>query len=279
MCGSGSPPSAAHGAPRAEEALRGKPATDETFELARGIVSADCQPRQPTNAAPEDYKRHLAGELTVRALRDAAARAAGPSHRRSAPLSAPTLLRTREHTVTAVSDAMTITLTVNGREVSAHAEPRTLLVHFLRDTLGLTGTHWGCDTSNCGTCVVLLDGEPVKSCTVLAASVAGHGVETVEGLEKGGVLDPLQEGFMARARPAVRVLHPGMLMTSPGAAGPQPGPERRADPRGDQRPDLPLHRIRHHRPLRAVGRRTCTCKPTGATRMTTVDDTPDTAES
>ena len=115
--------------------------------------------------------------------------------------------------MTAVSDAITITLTVNGREVSAPAEPRTLLVHFLRDTLGLTGTHWGCDTSNCGTCVVLLDGEPVKSCTVLAASVAGHGVETVEGLEKGGTLDPLQEGFMARHGLQCGFCTPGMLMT------------------------------------------------------------------
>ena len=115
--------------------------------------------------------------------------------------------------MTAVSDAMTITLTVNGREASAPAEPRTLLVHFLRDTLDLTGTHWGCDTSNCGTCVVLLDGEPVKSCTVLAASAAGHAVETVEGLEKDGVLDPLQEGFMARHGLQCGFCTPGMLMT------------------------------------------------------------------
>jgi carbon-monoxide dehydrogenase small subunit len=116
--------------------------------------------------------------------------------------------------VTAVSDTMPISLTVNGREVSAEAEPRTLLVHFLRDTLGLTGTHWGCDTSNCGTCVVLLDGVPVKSCTVLAASAAGHAVETVEGLEQGGVLDPVQEGFMAEHGLQCGFCTPGMLMAS-----------------------------------------------------------------
>jgi carbon-monoxide dehydrogenase small subunit len=116
--------------------------------------------------------------------------------------------------VTAVSDTMPISLTVNGREVSAEAEPRTLLVHFLRDTLGLTGTHWGCDTSNCGTCVVLLDGTPVKSCTVLAASAAGHAVETVEGLEQGGVLDPVQEGFMAEHGLQCGFCTPGMLMAS-----------------------------------------------------------------
>ncbi len=116
--------------------------------------------------------------------------------------------------MTAVSDTMTISLMVNGRDVSAEAEPRTLLVHFLRDTLGLTGTHWGCDTSNCGTCVVLLDGEPVKSCTVLAASAAGHAVETVEGLEKGGVLDPVQEGFMAEHGLQCGFCTPGMLLAS-----------------------------------------------------------------
>ena len=116
--------------------------------------------------------------------------------------------------MTAVSDTMTISLMVNGRDVSAEAEPRTLLVHFLRDTLGLTGTHWGCDTSNCGTCVVLLDGEPVKSCTVLAASAAGHAVETIEGLEKGGVLDPVQEGFMAEHGLQCGFCTPGMLLAS-----------------------------------------------------------------
>ncbi len=126
--------------------------------------------------------------------------------------------------MTAFSDAMTITLTVNGRQASASAEPRTLLVHFLRDTLGLTGTHWGCDTSNCGTCVVLLDGEPVKSCTVLAASAAGHAVETVEGLEKDGVLDPLQEGFMARHGLQCGFCTPGMLMTCRALLNSNPDP-------------------------------------------------------
>jgi aerobic carbon-monoxide dehydrogenase small subunit len=91
---------------------------------------------------------------------------------------------------------MQVTMTVNGEEVSREVEPRLLLVHFLRDHLGLTGTHWGCDTSNCGVCVVLLDGLPVKSCTVLAAMAAGHAVRTVEGLAQGGRLDPVQEGFM-----------------------------------------------------------------------------------
>ena len=91
---------------------------------------------------------------------------------------------------------MQVTLTVNGEPITTEVEPRTLLVHFLRDNLRLTGTHWGCDTSNCGTCVVDMDGEPVKSCTILAAMASGHSVRTVEGLEVDGQLDPVQEGFM-----------------------------------------------------------------------------------
>ena len=81
---------------------------------------------------------------------------------------------------------MQVTMTVNGEEVTRDIERRLLLVHFLRDVLGLTGTHWGCDTSNCGTCVVWMDEEPVKSCTVLAAMAGGRGVRTVEGLEQDG---------------------------------------------------------------------------------------------
>jgi aerobic carbon-monoxide dehydrogenase small subunit len=109
---------------------------------------------------------------------------------------------------------MQVTVSVNDREHTREVEPRTLLVHYLRDELGLTGTHWGCDTSNCGTCVVLLDGEPVKSCTVLAASAAGHEIRTVEGLEKDGVLDPVQEGFTAEHGLQCGFCTPGMLMTA-----------------------------------------------------------------
>ena len=102
---------------------------------------------------------------------------------------------------------MQVTMTVNGEQVTRDVEPRLLLVHFIRDVLGLTGTHWGCDTSNCGACVVWMDGEPVKSCTVLAAMAAGREVRTVEDLERDGRLDPIQQGFIERARPAVRLLH------------------------------------------------------------------------
>ncbi|MHB1569317.1 MAG: (2Fe-2S)-binding protein [Solirubrobacteraceae bacterium] len=109
---------------------------------------------------------------------------------------------------------MQVTLAVNGAEHTRDVEPRVLLVHFLRDELALTGTHWGCDTSNCGTCVVLMDGEPVKSCTILAATAAGHQIRTVEGLEVDGRLDPVQEGFMRCHGLQCGFCTPGMLMTA-----------------------------------------------------------------
>jgi carbon-monoxide dehydrogenase small subunit len=109
---------------------------------------------------------------------------------------------------------MQVRMIVNGEEVSRDIEGRLLLVHFLRDELGLTGTHWGCDTSNCGACTVWLDGEPVKSCTVLAAMAAGHEVRTVEDLERGGELDVVQQGFMACHGVQCGFCTPGMLMTA-----------------------------------------------------------------
>ena len=109
---------------------------------------------------------------------------------------------------------MQVTITVNCEPRSADVEPRLLLVHFLRQTLGLTGTHWGCDTSNCGTCVVLVDGEPVKSCTMLAAMADGHEVRTVEGLERDGQLDPVQQGFMEEHGLQCGFCTPGMMLTA-----------------------------------------------------------------
>jgi len=109
---------------------------------------------------------------------------------------------------------MQVTMTVNGESVTAEVEPRTLLVHFLRDQLRLTGTHWGCDTSNCGTCVVSVDGEPVKSCTMLAAMASGHSIRTVEDLEVDGVLDPIQEGFMQCHGLQCGFCTPGMMITA-----------------------------------------------------------------
>jgi carbon-monoxide dehydrogenase small subunit len=109
---------------------------------------------------------------------------------------------------------MQVTMTVNGEEMSRDVEPRLLLVHFLRDHLGLTGTHWGCDTSNCGVCVVWMDGEPVKSCTVLAAMANGRAIRTVEGMEQDGVLDPVQVGFMEEHGLQCGFCTPGMMLTA-----------------------------------------------------------------
>lgn len=120
---------------------------------------------------------------------------------------------------------MQITVNVNGEDKTEEIEPRLLLVHFLRDVLGLTGTHWGCDTSNCGTCVVWMDEEPVKSCTVLAAMAAGHRVRTVEDLEQDGVLDPVQEGFMQCHGLQCGFCTPGMLMTARALLDRNPDPD------------------------------------------------------
>ncbi|MEX1162604.1 MAG: (2Fe-2S)-binding protein [Nitriliruptor sp.] len=120
---------------------------------------------------------------------------------------------------------MQVTMTVNGDQVSHDVEARLLLVHYLRDVLGLTGTHWGCDTSNCGTCVVWMDGEPVKSCTVLAAMADGRAVRTVEGLEQDGVLDPVQEGFTECHGLQCGFCTPGMLMTARALLDRNPDPD------------------------------------------------------
>ena len=119
---------------------------------------------------------------------------------------------------------MQVALTINGEERSADVEPRTLLVHFIRDDLDLTGTHWGCDTSNCGACVVLMDGVPVKSCTVLAASAAGHEITTVEGLEQDGALDPVQQGFMEEHGLQCGFCTPGMMLTARALLDHNPNP-------------------------------------------------------
>jgi carbon-monoxide dehydrogenase small subunit len=119
---------------------------------------------------------------------------------------------------------MQIMLTVNGEEVTRDVEPRLLLVHFLRETLGLTGTHWGCDTSNCGACVVQMDGTPVKSCTVLAVMCDGHEIRTVESLEVDGRLDPIQMGFHECHALQCGFCTPGMLMTARALLDDNPDP-------------------------------------------------------
>ncbi len=106
-----------------------------------------------------------------------------------------------------------VRVTVNGAAHEAEVESRLLLVHLLRENLRLTGTHIGCDTTHCGACTVLLDGVPVKSCTVLAVQADGREVMTVEGLEKDGKLDPIQEGFFQEHGLQCGFCTPGMMMT------------------------------------------------------------------
>jgi carbon-monoxide dehydrogenase small subunit len=117
-----------------------------------------------------------------------------------------------------------IKVKVQGTEREAEVESRLLLVHFLREVLGLTGTHIGCDTTHCGACTVLLDGQPVKSCTVLAVQADGREVLTVEGLEQDGKLHPIQDGFWQEHGLQCGYCTPGMLMTGYALL------ERNADP-------------------------------------------------
>jgi aerobic carbon-monoxide dehydrogenase small subunit len=108
----------------------------------------------------------------------------------------------------------TISATVNGRTYKNEVEPRTLLVHYLRDQLNLTGTHVGCDTSQCGACTVLMNGISVKSCTVLAAQADGAEITTIEGLAKGTQLHPIQEGFWEKHGLQCGFCTPGMIMAA-----------------------------------------------------------------
>jgi carbon-monoxide dehydrogenase small subunit len=107
-----------------------------------------------------------------------------------------------------------ITVTVNGGEHSAEVEPRLLLVHFLRETLGLTGTHVGCDTTSCGACTVLVDGVPIKSCTYFAVQADGREVKTVEGLIQNGQLHPIQDGFKEEHGLQCGFCTPGMMLVT-----------------------------------------------------------------
>ena len=108
---------------------------------------------------------------------------------------------------------MNVQVTINGEKLSADVEPRLLLVHLIREVFRLTGTHIGCDTTHCGACTVLLDGQPVKSCTVLAVQAHGRDVETVEGLEHEGKLHPIQEGFWEKHGLQCGYCTPGMMMS------------------------------------------------------------------
>ena len=145
-----------------------------------------------------------------------------------------------------------ITVTVNGQLHAGDVEPRQLLVHFLRDTLGLTGTHVGCDTSNCGACTVHLDGDAVKSCTVLTVQADGAEVTTIEGMGSEGDLHPMQEAFWANHGLQCGYCTPGMIMAGADLIAKNPKPDRGGGPRGARRQPLPLYGLPQHRQGRAV---------------------------
>jgi carbon-monoxide dehydrogenase small subunit len=117
-----------------------------------------------------------------------------------------------------------IEVTVNGESRQADVEPRLLLVHYLRETLGLTGTHVGCDTTSCGACTVLLDGTPIKSCTFLAVQANGRSVKTVEGLMQNGAHHPIQDGFKEEHGLQCGFCTPGMMLVSSALLEENPSP-------------------------------------------------------
>jgi aerobic carbon-monoxide dehydrogenase small subunit len=117
-----------------------------------------------------------------------------------------------------------LTLKINGQTYTAAVEPRLLLVHFIREVAGLTGTHIGCDTTSCGACTVQVNGVPAKSCTMLAVQAAGADIKTVEGLEQNGQLHPIQEGFMQEHGLQCGFCTPGMMMTSEALLRSNPNP-------------------------------------------------------
>ncbi len=117
-----------------------------------------------------------------------------------------------------------VSMTINGETYSGEVEPRMLLVHFIREVAGLTGTHIGCDTTSCGACTIQLDGMPIKSCTMFAVQANGHSLKTVEGLASGAEMHPIQEGFMVNHGLQCGYCTPGMMMTGLALLAENPDP-------------------------------------------------------
>ncbi len=143
-----------------------------------------------------------------------------------------------------------VNIVINGRRYDRQVEPRLLLVHFIRDLGGTTGTKVGCDTSQCGACTVLLDGVAVRSCTCLAVQADGCAVTTIEGLAPAGSLHPLQEGFWNKHGLQCGFCTPGMILAAHELLRTNPTPSDTEDPPGPRRQHVPLHRLSEHRARR-----------------------------
>ena len=145
------------------------------------------------------------------------------------------------------------------RQQTHDVEPRTLLVHFVREQVGLTGTNIGCDTSSCGACSVHLNGEAVKSCTVLAVQADGQEIRTIEGMaDADGTLHPMQQAFMENHGLQCGYCTPGMVMAASEPAAREPEPDRGRGPPRPRGQPVPLHRLPQHRQVgarRSIGRR------------------------
>ena len=198
----------------AEDALRGGEPTDGAIAAAARLAAEAAEP-QSDNRGTAEYKRNVVRVFTR----------AGPSDRdRGRPgrrgVSEMTELRIADH-----GGALhRVEVTVNGEERAADVEARTLLVHFIRETLGLTGTHIGCDTTSCGACTVLVDGMPVKSCTMFAVQANGAEITTVEGLRAGRQLHPIQQAFHEEHGLQCGFCTPGMMLTSVALLAENPSP-------------------------------------------------------
>ena len=194
---------------RAEDALQGRALDDEAIGEAARLAAEEAQPFDDIRGHGRLQAEHGAGLHRARA-----AEGARPGRRLRVSQAAEVERRTTHP----------VTITVNGTPRSAEVEPRVLLVHFLRETLSLTGTHIGCDTTSCGACTVLVDGTPVKSCTYLAVQADGRAVTTVEGLGAPGALHALQEGFKEEHGLQCGFCTPGMMLTASALLAENPDP-------------------------------------------------------
>ncbi len=232
----------------AAEALAGEPLSPQKIELAAQLAAEAAQPRTDHRGSAE-YKRHMVRTFVMRLLGRA-------SSERGEGRPDMTSLYEEVHDQGAGGvPVRRITFTVNGVRKVAEVEPRLLLAHLLRRGLGLTGTHMGCDTTNCGACTALVDGTPVKSCTMLAVQADGHEITTVEGLATASELHPLQEGFKEEHGLQCGFCTPGMMLAAKALLDRNPDPHRGGSPLGAVRQPLPLHRLPEHRQVGAVGRR------------------------